>query len=142
MGKHNNLYISNRFQLYNNMQIVMKKYTKLVFIISFFFLFSFTTTSEQLLPTSLRITILNELGNVESEAEVTLYGNSEDYKKEQNAISETKTTDKKGRVTFKGLQPKIYFVNAEKGDKNNYGAGVQTDVLQEGRVNKVNIIIE
>lgn len=120
----------------------MKKYTKLAFIISLFFLFSFTTSSEQLLPTSLRITILNELGNVESEAKVTLYGSSEDYKKEENAISETKMTDKKGRVTFKGLQPKIYFVNAEKGDKNNYGAGVQTDVLQEGRVNKVNIIIE
>ena len=120
----------------------MKKYTQITLIIALFSLFSFTPTSKQLLPTSLRITVLNELGNAESEVEVTLYLSSEDYKKEKNAVSETKMTDKKGRVTFKGLQPKIYFVNAEKGDKNNYGAGVQTDVLQEGRVNKVNIIIE
>lgn len=120
----------------------MKKYTQLTFALVVFILFSFSLKSDQLLPTSLRITVLNELGNTEQEVKVTLYGNSEDYKKEENAVMEGKTTDKKGRVTFKGLEPKVYFVNAEKGDKNNYGAGVQTDKLQEGRVNKVNIIIE
>ena len=82
------------------------------------------------MPTSLRITVLNELGNTEEEVKVTLYHNSEDYKKEENAVMEGKMTDKKGRVTFKGLESKVYFVNAEKGDKNNYGAGVQTDKLQ------------
>lgn len=120
----------------------MKKYTQLTLAIAVFFLFSFSLKSDQLLPTSLRITVLNELGNVEPEAKVTLYGNGEDYKKEENAVMEGKMTDKKGRVTFKGLEPKVYFVNAEKGDKNNYGAGVQTDTLEEGKVNKVNIIIE
>ena len=120
----------------------MKKYTQTTLIIAVFFLFSFTLTSDQLLPTSLRITVLNELGNTETEVMVTLYGNNEDYKKEENAVMEGKMTDKRGRVIFKGLAPKVYFVNAEKGDKNNYGAGVQTDTLQEGRVNKVNIIIE
>ncbi|MDN5211473.1 carboxypeptidase-like regulatory domain-containing protein [Fulvivirgaceae bacterium BMA12] len=118
----------------------MKKYTQITAIIFAFLLFSFT--SDQLLPTSLRITVLNELGNVEPGAKVTLYGNSEDYKKEANPVAEGKITDKKGRVTFKGLEPKVYFVNAEKDEKNNYGAGVQTDTLEEGRINKVNIIIE
>ena len=120
----------------------MKKYTQVALIFAVFFLFSFTSTSDQLLPTSLRITVLNELGNVETGVTVTLYASSEDYKKGENPVMEGKITDKKGRVTFKGLSPKIYYVNAEKGDKNNYGAGVQTDTLQEGRVNKVNIIIE
>lgn len=124
----------------------MNKYTQITLIIavifSFLFSFSFSLKSDQLLPTSLRITILNELGNAESEVKVTLYSNSEDYKKEENAVMEGKFTDKKGRVTFKGLEPKAYFVNAVKGDKNNYGAGVQTDILEEGRINKVNIIIE
>ncbi|MTI23366.1 carboxypeptidase regulatory-like domain-containing protein, partial [Fulvivirga kasyanovii] len=32
--------------------------------------------------------------------------------------------------------------NAVKGDKNNIGAGVQTDTLIEGKMNKVTIIIE
>lgn len=100
------------------------------------------STADQLLPTSLRITILNELGNAEEGVEVILYATEEDYKKEENPVMPLQLTDKKGRVNFKELKPQIYFVNAEKGDKNNYGAGVQTAVLQEGRINKVNIIIE
>jgi hypothetical protein len=45
-------------------------------------------------------------------------------------------------VTFKGLEAKIYYVAAVKGDKNNYGAGVQTGKLEAKKVNKVTIIIE
>ncbi len=107
------------------------------------FLTSFVPNPDnQLLPTSLRITVLNELGNTEEGATVTIYANENDYKKEENPVMEGQKTDKKGRITFKGLKPQIYFVNVEKGEKNNYGAGVQTDVLEEGRINKVNIIIE
>ncbi|MDN5199839.1 carboxypeptidase regulatory-like domain-containing protein [Fulvivirgaceae bacterium BMA10] len=103
---------------------------------------SFIPAEQKFLPTSLRITIINELGNVEEGAKVILYKSKEDYNQEKNAIGEPQTTDKKGRVTFKKLEPVVYFVHAEKGDRNNYGAGVQTDTLQEGRINKVNIVIE
>ncbi len=121
----------------------MNHYLKPAALIICVFLVSFNTIpSPQLLPTSLRITILNELGNVEEGATVTIYASDEDYKKEENPVMEAQQTDKKGRVTFKGLKPQVYFVNAEKGEKNNYGAGVQTDELEEGKVNKVNIIIE
>ncbi len=120
----------------------MKKINIFLFLFCVIILASFTAFKEQPLPTSLRITILNELGNIEAGVKVTLYKTDNDYKKEENPVSAPQLTDKKGRVTFKNLAPMRYFVNAEKGDKNNYGAGVQTDTLVEGRINKVNIIIE
>lgn len=102
---------------------------------------SFAPTSGELFSTSLKITVLDELGNTVEGAQITLYKNDEDYRNETNAI-DSALTDKKGRVTFKDLEPTIYFVNAEKGSMNNYGAGIQTGTLVEGRINKVNIVIE
>lgn len=102
----------------------------------------FAFTNIQLLKTSLSLTVRNELGNTEEGVAVQLFPTEEDYRNETNPSSEILYTDKKGRVKFKELEPKVYFVNAVKGDKNNIGAGVQTDTLQDGKVNKVTIIIE
>lgn len=96
----------------------------------------------QLLPTNLRITVLNSLGNAEEGVSVTLYANEDDYRQEKNPVTETQLTDKKGRVTFTKLEPKAYFVHAIKGDLSNVGEGVETARLQEGRMNKVNIVIQ
>ncbi|MCB0495963.1 MAG: hypothetical protein KDC79_07490 [Cyclobacteriaceae bacterium] len=94
------------------------------------------------LPTSLKITTLNELGNIEDSVKVTLFKSIEDYRKEANPVMESQYTDKKGRTTFKGLDATKYYILAEKGDKNNDGAGVETDALEEGKINKLTIIIE
>lgn len=94
------------------------------------------------LPTTLRITTLNELGNIEDSVKVTLFRNLEDYREEVNPVLTPDYTDKKGRVTFKGLEPIKYYIHAEKGDKTNVGGGVQTDSLKEGKINKLTIIIE
>lgn len=96
----------------------------------------------KLLPTALKITVLDGLGNYVEGAEVTLYGNEEDFKNSENPVQETQLTDKKGRVTFKGLESKSYYVDVIKGEKTNYGAAQLTPKLEEGRFNKVNIIIE
>ena len=98
-------------------------------------------TSAQLIPTNLRITVLDELGNIVEGAVVTLYTSEDDYKKNENPAVDALTTDAKGRVTFKDLSGKKYWVNVEKGDKNNYGAGVEV-VIEPGKLNKSNIIIE
>lgn len=98
--------------------------------------------SEQLFKTNLKITVLNELGNVEEGVSVQLFPTEEDYRNETNPVTEVQMTDAKGQVKFKDLEAKAYFVNAEKGDKNNIGAGVKTDPLEEGKLNKINIIIE
>ncbi|WP_339793830.1 MAG: carboxypeptidase regulatory-like domain-containing protein [Imperialibacter sp.] len=104
--------------------------------------FVLLTSSTQLLPTNLRITVLNSLGNAEEGVTVTLYATEENYIEEKNPVQESQLTDAKGRVTFTKLQPKPYFVVARKGDLDNNGEGAETAPLQEGRMNKVNIVIQ
>ncbi|PIB37358.1 hypothetical protein BFP72_02625 [Reichenbachiella sp. 5M10] len=103
---------------------------------------SFQPAQLKFLPTSLKITVLNELGNPSPGTAVTLYGSKEDYRAELNPIAPTDTTDEDGRVVFKKLDPKQYYIHAIKEDKSNIGAGVLTSELLEGRINKVNTIIE
>lgn len=120
----------------------MKK--NLFFVIALFSIvaFSFKSSENQLLKTSLRITVLNELGNPEEGVVLKLYTTESDYEDETNPVGDSVLTDKKGRATFKELEAKVYFVSAEKGKMNNHGAGIQTNPLEAGKVNKVNIVIE
>ena len=95
----------------------------------------------ELLPTSLKVTVIDNLGNFVEGADVTLYGSEDDYNSDSNPIAGPFKTDKKGRVTFKGLAAQSYYIDAKSGDKSNMGEGVKTAVLQEGRINKVNTVI-
>lgn len=120
----------------------MKNLMIVTFSICSFFLMSFAASDSELFRTSLRITVLNELGNIEEGVTVQLYKTQEDYKEETNPVGEPVVTDKKGRATFKDLEPTIYFVSAVKGKMNNHGAGIKTDTLESGKLNKVNLVIE
>ena len=86
--------------------------------------------------------MLDYLGNTMEGATVNIFPTENDYRNETNPVQEKQLTDKKGRVSFKKLEPVIYFVYVVKDDMNNVGGGVQTDTLEGGKVNKVNIIIE
>ncbi len=101
---------------------------------------SFNATME-FLPTKLRITVIDELGNNVEGATVTIYKSEEDYRNNEDSVQK-EVTDKKGRVTFKDLEPVSYFIDARKGDKNNDGKGAVTAPLLEGKINKVNTVIE
>ena len=115
---------------------------RIVFIGSLLLIiFSTYSVEAQLLPAKLRVTVINGLGNFVEGATVSIYENEEDYLASENPIATSKT-DKKGRVTFKGVKPIAYFVEAKKGEQNNNGEGVKTGVLSEGRINKVNTVIE
>jgi uncharacterized protein (DUF2141 family) len=124
----------------------MKKltFTLSLLVVAAFMFFQFTPKTEdnQLLKTNLRIVIQDDLGNIQEGATVTLYGNKEDYRKSENPVAESQVTDKKGRVTFKDLEPKVYHIHAEKGKMNNNNLGVQTDTLEGGKLNKVAIVIQ
>ncbi len=116
--------------------------TRILLGISVIFFAAFSNTANaQLLPTKLRITVLDGLGNFVEGASVSIYDNEKDYLASENALAMLKT-DKKGRVTFKDLKPIAYFIEAKKGEQNNNGEGVRTGELAEGRINKVNTIIE
>lgn len=112
-------------------------------VITLFALILLGTSSvdAQLLPTKLRVTVIDDLGNYVEGATVSIYENEKDYLASENAVA-TLTTDKKGRVTFKEIKPMAYFVEAKYEGKNNNAAGVKTSELSEGRLNKVNTVIE
>lgn len=95
----------------------------------------------QIFSTKLRITVLDNLGNVVPDAEVTLYANKADYNKEVNPVKPTVKTDKKGRVTIKGLEPLTYYVIVRKGDMTNQGGGEVIGELEAKKLNKANVII-
>ncbi len=107
----------------------------------FFFNSGQVETNEQLLPTKLRVTVIDGLGNFVEGASVSIYETEEDYRGSVNAVANC-DTDKKGRVTFKGVKPIAYYIEAKQGDKNNNGEGVKTGKLAEGKINKVNTVIE
>ena len=102
---------------------------------------SIAEVDAQLLPTKLRITVIDGLGNYVEGATVSIYESEKDYLASENAVA-TLSTDKKGRVTFKDLKPMAYFVEAKFEDKNNNAAGVKTGELAEGKINKVNTVID
>ena len=102
---------------------------------------SFKPADQKFLPTKLRVTVVDGLGNFVEGASVSVYEKEEDYRASKNA-AQTLKTDKKGRVTFKDLKPIAYFIDARKGDMNNDGEGVKTGELAEGKINQVNTVIE
>ncbi|MEM9324651.1 MAG: carboxypeptidase regulatory-like domain-containing protein [Bacteroidota bacterium] len=108
---------------------------------SVLFVNSHPKAEAQLLPTKLRVTVLDGNGNYVDNASVSLFASEDDYINSKDPLKLDRT-DKKGRVTFKDLGPKSYYIDARKGDKNNDGRGSKTDKLQEGRINKVNVVIE
>lgn len=122
----------------------MKKWIVLLGI-ELLLLLAFITTNHahtEALPTSLRVTVIDNLGNFVQGAQVIIYSSQDDYNGDENPVAGPLTTDKKGRVTFKNLTSQSYFVDARFGDKTNIGEGVKTAPLQEGRINKVNTVIQ
>lgn len=130
-----------RYKININNPLTRMKNIGIIFI-AIMMLSSFSNREDQLLKTSLKITVRNELGNIEPGVEVKLFASDADYRKETNPVQEAAYTDKKGQVKFKELKSKVYYILAKKGDKSNVGAGVSTDKLEEGKLNKVTIIIE
>lgn len=120
----------------------MKNFLSVTFVFLFIFSTIHVSAELQVLPTGMRITVLSRLGNPVENAKVTVYETREDYDNEENAIAGPAFTDKKGRVTFKNLEERQYFVQVIKGDENNYGDAEQTGKLIKGKVNKFNIVIQ
>jgi len=115
----------------------MKKLPLLPALLLLILTSSFTA---QIVFTDLKVTVRNELGNLESGAKVSLYIKKEDYEKSVNPVV-TQTTDEKGNVFFKKLSPISYYLSAVKGDRDNSDAGERTDTLKLNRINKVTVII-
>lgn len=115
----------------------MKKLLILV-IISFA---SLPLSEAQIIKTTLNLTVRDELGNTVEGATVSIYETEANFTAEKNPVA-TGTTDKKGVVKFKDLQPVSYFVIVRKGDKDNMGGGEQIGKLEANKINKATVIIQ
>ena len=100
-----------------------------------------TFSQAQLINTSLTITVRDELGNTVEGATIKLFDNEENYNKEKNAIAEG-VTEAKGTFRFKKIKATSYFVLVKKDDKDNAGGGEKIGKLEEGKFNKVTIVIQ
>uniref|UniRef100_UPI0040473623 carboxypeptidase regulatory-like domain-containing protein n=1 Tax=Roseivirga sp. TaxID=1964215 RepID=UPI0040473623 len=111
--------------------------------LSLFFLSLGTANSgfDQIFKTNLKITVIDDLGNIVPGAKVTIYKNKLDYDSEKNPVQETKITNNKGQVTFKKVDTIAYYVLAKKGDMDNIGAGEIITELEKGKLNKANVVI-
>ncbi|WP_420582562.1 carboxypeptidase-like regulatory domain-containing protein [Reichenbachiella sp.] len=118
----------------------MKKYLIITFL-TVFAVSAYAYTDLHLLPTSLKVLVLDELGNPVKGAEVSLFNSEEDYRAGENLLVK-KTTDEDGEVVFKKLEVTSYFIHADFDGKTNVGGGVQTEKLVEGRINKVNTVVQ
>ena len=120
----------------------MKKALLLLSFLSIGIVFSsFKSSDWKFLPTTLKVTVLDELGNPVQGCKVTLYLTENDYREETNPVGEGMLTDEGGVVRFKKLEPVEYYVHAIYEKKTNIGAGVKTQTLQEGKTNRVNTVI-
>lgn len=102
----------------------------------------YKTKNDAYLPTSLRITVIDGLGNYVEGANVAIYNNEEDFKNSENPVQEPQLTNEKGIVTFKDIEAIAYYVDVTKDKMSNYGGAQLTPELKAGRMNKVNIVIE
>lgn len=119
----------------------MKK-TFILLLPILFILVSFGFVSpEQIIKTSLQVIVRNELGNLEEGVKVRLFKTKEDYDKLENQATPTLETDAKGKVIFKEVEAIEYYINAEKGDRNNFGAGEKIAPLEANKINKATIVI-
>lgn len=125
----------------NNTTTRTNRAVTITFLFVMIFLGTTVDSSAQLLSTKLNITVVDELGNPVEDATVSIYKTKDDYMQSQDTLMSA-TTDKKGLVKFKDLEPVSYFVDARTAEKNNDGKGAKIAPLEEGRVNKVNIVIE
>src|SRR5436305_572051 len=76
-------------------------------------------------PTSLQITLSDELGNKVSGASVVLYGSQNDWDNATNAIS-SQLSDANGVATFSNLATQKYYWFARKDCKNNISGSSTT----------------
>ena len=100
-----------------------------------------THAKPQLIPTNLKILVVDELGNLVEGAQVAIYIKREDYLKSINSYQSGKTNEK-GSIKFSKIKPVSYFIEISKGEKKNDGLAAHTQALTKGKTNYFTILIQ
>lgn len=88
-------------------------------------------------PTSLQITIKDDLGNPVSGATVKLYSTVNDWNNETNQVLTTQSSNASGIVTFSPLSPIKYYWKVVKDCQNNYSGTVTTTNALTANMNNI-----
>lgn len=101
-----------------------------------------TVTPIVLDPTSLELTIVNNLGNPIQGANVKLYSSYDDWNLGINQVGYTLTSNFAGKVKFTNLSPVKYYWFAEYDCQNNVnGAVTTTQPLSNNINNTLNVVL-
>ena len=121
----------------------MKKiYLLLIVIVGVTFSNSCTKDYLEPTPTSLELTLKDDLGNSVSGASVKLYSSQTDWSNGTNQVGTTQFSDASGNVKFSDLSSIKYCWLAEKDCQNNvHGAITTTSALTANVTNTVNVIL-
>jgi hypothetical protein len=121
----------------------MKKIILLLTVfVSVAILNSCTKDDVQPTPTSLELTLKDELGNIVSGASVKLYSSQTDWSNGTNQVGATQFSDVSGKVSFSDLSSIKYYWDAEMDCKNNVNGGITTTSALTANVNNTaNIIL-
>lgn len=92
-------------------------------------------------PTSLEITVKNNLGSIVSGASAKLYASKTDWQNGTNQIGVTQISDASGKVKFEDLSDIIYYWHIEKDCQNNINGAVTTTSKLTSNVNNTLDII-
>lgn len=93
-------------------------------------------------PTSLELTLKDELGNIVSGAAVKLYSSQTDWNNGSNQVGTTQTSNAAGVVTFTNVSNIKYYWFAEKDCKNNVNGGIASvSTLTANTINTFNIVL-
>lgn len=93
-------------------------------------------------PTSLELTLKDDLGNTITGASVKLYSSQTNWSNGTNQVGTTQFSDASGKVKFSDLSSIKYYWLAEKDCKNNVNGGVITTSALTANVNNtVNVIL-
>ena len=97
-----------------------KTFNVFLALTTLFLLASFDSPVHQLISTKLKVTVLDEVGNVQEGATVTLYKNQDDYNNSENPAYPPIKTNAKGVAQFKKIEAIKYFIHVEKGKKRQF----------------------
>ena len=100
------------------------------------------TVTIQPQPTTLEITLKDELANLLTGVSVKLYPSQDDWINGTNQVGTTLTSDASGKVKFSSLSALKYYWFAEKDCKNNVNGGITTvSALTVNTNNTVEVIL-
>lgn len=95
---------------------------------------------EELIPTTLRLTITNAAGVPQSQMNVSLYLSKQDWLAETNEVT-SDVTGSDGTIDLTSIEANTYYVNVQNGNTTNWDAQTFTVTVEANKINEQTILV-